>query len=243
MPDEKKETTIEVEEQEVEETTTENLSNENVEKPEESPVAENDQTENPVRLGEEEVEFNLQEFLEKPEVRDFIQRVRKQEKDKLYGEIQKREKKIKDLEGEIGLLNDKLKSSTETSTNEQAELKAELQKLSDTVSILQKDIRDKELALFREKALKEAGDELILDLVRGETEEEITASIELAKTRYQEITEKAMSKKHKVEAPKPTNPQQPSSVKQLTPQEIAKMSLEEWSKHREMVKQQLGLTK
>lgn len=241
MSDEKKEMTIEVEEQEVEETTTENLSNENVEKPEESPVAENGQTENPVRVGEEE--FNLQEFLEKPEVRDFIQRVRKQEKDKLYGEIQKKESKIKDLEGEISLLNEKLKSSTETSTNEQAELKAELQKLSDTVSILQKDIRDKELALFREKALKEAGDELILDLVRGETEEEITASIELAKTRYQEIVGKAMSKKHKAEAPKPTNPQQPSSFKQLTPQEIAKMTPEEWSKHREMVKRQLGLTK
>ena len=42
------------------------------------------------------------------------------------------------------------------------------------------------------------------------------SSIEVAKQRYQEIVEKAISKKPKVEVPKPTNPQQPKSIKQLT---------------------------
>ena len=245
MSDEKKEMVNEEEvktEEIVEDVPTEKEENVGGENPVEDPVAES-QTENPVSLGEEEDEFNLQEFLEIPEVKDFIQKVRKQEKDKLYTEIQKKDTKIKELEGEILLLNNRLKSSTETSINEQEELRTEVQRLSETVAELKKDIRRKELDLFKERALKEAGDELILDLVSGETEEEILSSIEVAKQRYQEIVEKAISKKPKVEVPKPTNPQQPKSIKQLTAQEIAKMSPKEWAEHREMVKKQLGLTK
>lgn len=245
MSDEKKEMVNEEEvktEEIVEDVPTEKEENVGGENPVENPVAES-QTENPVSLGEEEDEFNLQEFLEIPEVKDFIQKVRKQEKDKLYTEIQKKDTKIKELEGEILLLNNRLKSSTETSINEQEELRTEVQRLSETVAELKKDIRRKELDLFKERALKEAGDELILDLVSGETEEEILSSIEVAKQRYQEIVEKAISKKPKVEVPKPTNPQQPKSIKQLTVQEIAKMSPKEWAEHRDMVKKQLGLTK
>lgn len=245
MSDEKKEMVNEEEvktEEIVEDVPTEKEENVGGENPIENPVAES-QTENPVSLGEEEDEFNLQEFLEIPEVKDFIQKVRKQEKDKLYMEIQKKDTKIKELEGEILLLNNRLKSSTETSINEQEELRTEVQQLSETVAELKKDIRRKELDLFKERALKEAGDELILDLVSGGTEEEILSSIEVAKQRYQEIVEKAISKKPKVEVPKPTNPQQPKSIKQLTAQEIAKMSPKEWAEHREMVKKQLGLTK
>lgn len=245
MLDEKKEMVNEEEvktEEIVEDVPTEKEENVGGENPIENPVAES-QTENPVNLGEEEDKFNLQEFLEIPEVKDFIQKVRKQEKDKLYTEIQKKDTKIKELEGEILLLNNRLKSSTETSLNEQEELRTEVQRLSETVAELKKDIRRKELDLFKERALKEAGDELILDLVSGETEEEILSSIEVAKQRYQEIVEKAISKKPKVEVPKPTNPQQPKSIKKLTAQEIAKMSLKEWAEHRDMVKKQLGLTK
>lgn len=245
MLDEKKEMVNEEEvktEEIVEDVPTEKEENVGGENPVENPVAES-QTENPVSLGEEEDEFNLQEFLEIPEVKDFIQKVRKQEKDKLYTEIQKKDTKIKELEGEILLLNNRLKSSTETSINEQEELRTEVQRLSETVAELKKDIRRKELDLFKERALKEAGDELILDLVSGETEEEILSSIEVAKQRYQEIVEKAVSKKPKVEVPKPTNPQQPKGIKQLTAQEIAKMSPKEWAEHRDMVKKQLGLTK
>ena len=245
MSDEKKEMINEEEvktEEIVEDVPTEKEENVGGENPVEDPVAES-QTENPVSLGEEEDEFNLQEFLEIPEVKDFIQKVRKQEKDKLYMEIQKKDTKIKELEGEILLLNNRLKSSTETSINEQEELRTEVQRLSETVAELKKDIRRKELDLFKERALKEAGDELILDLVSGETEEEILSSIEVAKQKYQEIVEKAISKKPKVEVPKPTNPQQPKSIKQLTAQEIAKMSPKEWAEHRDMVKKQLGLTK
>ena len=245
MSDEKKEMVNEEEvktEEIVEDVPTEKEENVGGENPVENPVAES-QTENPVSLGEKKDEFNLQEFLEIPEVKDFIQKVRKQEKDKLYTEIQKKDTKIKELEGEILLLNNRLKSSTETSINEQEELRTEVQRLSETVAELKKDIRRKELDLFKERALKEAGDELILDLVSGETEEEILSSIEVAKQKYQEIVEKAISKKPKVEVPKPTNPQQPKSIKQLTAQEIAKMSPKEWAEHREMVKKQLGLTK
>jgi len=245
MSDEKKEMINEEEvktEEIVEDVPTEKEENVGGENPVEDPVAES-QTENPVSLGEEEDKFNLQEFLEIPEVKDFIQKVRKQEKDKLYTEIQKKDTKIKELEGEILLLNNRLKSSTETSINEQEELRTEVQRLSETVAELKKDIRRKELDLFKERALKEVGDELILDLVSGETEEEILSSIEVAKQRYQEIVEKAISKKPKVEVPKPTNPQQPKSIKQLTAQEIAKMSPKEWAEHRDMVKKQLGLTK
>lgn len=245
MLDEKKEMVNEEEvktEEIVEDVPTEKEENVGGENPVEDPVAES-QTENPVSLGEEEDKFNLQEFLEIPEVKDFIQKVRKQEKDKLYTEIQKKDTKIKELEGEILLLNNRLKSSTETSINEQEELRTEVKQLSETVAELKKDIRRKELDLFKERALKEVGDELILDLVSGETEEEILSSIEVAKQRYQEIVEKAISKKPKVEVPKPTNPQQPKSIKQLTAQEIAKMSPKEWAEHRDMVKKQLGLTK
>lgn len=154
MPDEKKEMVNEEEvktEEIVEDVPTEKEENMGGENPVENPVAEN-QTENPVSLGEEEDVFNLQEFLEIPEVKDFIQKVRKQEKDKLYTEIQKKDTKIKELEGEILLLNNRLKSSTEISINEQEELRTEVQQLSETVAELKKDIRRKELDLFKERA-------------------------------------------------------------------------------------------
>jgi hypothetical protein len=114
--------------------------------------------------------------------------------------------------------------------------------LTTKVTILENEGRKKDLALYKEKALKEAGDDLILDLVGGETEQEIDESIERAKTRYSEIAEKLSTKTSKEttpEVPKPTSPSHSGGVKKLTPEEIAAMSPEEYAKHRESLKKQV----
>lgn len=190
-----------------------------------------------------EVEGNLQELLENPEVQDFIAKIRKQEKDKLYTELGKKDKKIKDLEGEILLAKEQQEAIKEGTLNEQDTLHSTVKELQDKMKNLEDEVKRKELELFKEKALKKAGDDLIIDLVGGDTEEEITNSIELAKTRYQEIVEKAKAKKEGKPVPKATNPAQAPSIKSLTPEEINKMTPKEWAEHREMVKKQMGLTR
>lgn len=215
-------------------------------KDEKDPVEKTEEKENPVNKektdeGESGKDFDLQETLKNPEVQDFVAKIRKQEKDKLYGEITKRDDKVKGLEKEISELNETLDAMKDTTDSSQVEMQKTVNGLKKTVEDLKNDVKRKELDLYKEKALKEAGEDLILDLVGGDTEEEIKESIEKAKKKYKEIEERVATKNSKP-VPKATNPKQ-ESVKQLTQEEIAKMSPQEWAEHRANVKKQLGLLK
>ena len=189
--------------------------------------------------------LSLQEILEYPQVKDFIQKVRKQEKDKLYAEIEKRDAKIRELEEVVKGYKEQLKAKDSSFNETQVELEALVKNLQASVEALKEENRQKALELFKAEKLRDVGDEIILDLVGGDSEEEIEQSIEYAKAKYQEIAERLMSAKkakEREDVPKATSPKQ-TSINQLTPEQIAKMSPSEWAKYREEVKKQMGLTK
>lgn len=152
---------------------------------------------------------------------DLIAQARKQEKAKLYPQIEKLEKENKALveknnanllvigekESEITTLNktiadlkassNKGASEVEKELNKRiAELEKELTDIkADTVSReeIENEIKaEYEVKLFREQKLREVGDSIIPELVSGTTKEEIEASIKVAQDRFKEIQDKIM---------------------------------------------------
>lgn len=152
---------------------------------------------------------------------DLIAKARKQEKDKLYPQIQKLEGEVATLteksnahlltigekEEEIADLKKQIKDFTANSTNNTSEREKALQQ---EVESLQTKIKDFEtntcsreeieaeikaeydIKFYREQKLREVGDEAITELIVGSTVEEIDKSVEIAKERYQQITNKIL---------------------------------------------------
>jgi predicted RNase H-like nuclease (RuvC/YqgF family) len=147
---------------------------------------------------------------------DLIAKARKDERDKLYGEINKlkeknnslllviqdRDNKIVDLEKQVGKLDKDYKKVSKdledgTKTNKTvSELTATISTLERQLEELQvqyeSDVNSLKLNSYKKEQIASAGGEIIPELVTGNTEEEITASIELAKQRYAEITQRAV---------------------------------------------------
>lgn len=153
---------------------------------------------------------------------DLIANARRQEKEKLYPQIKKLEDDknalieknnnnllaLGEKDSEIASLKKQLKELTEASTKGDSEVVKQLKK---QVSDLQKENEDLkantvsredveneikaeyEVKLYREQQLREAGDHVIPELITGSTKEEIDASIELAKKRYEEISSKVLN--------------------------------------------------
>lgn len=186
-------------------------------------------------------------LMEDPDVKDLIESVRKEEKDKLYKDLEKKDQKIADQKARITSLTEQLTETGKTAEVQVAELKVVVETLQASVLDLQDEGRKKDLDLFRERALQEAGDELIIDLVGGDSEEEIAKSIEKAKVSYQEVLEKHSSKTPKQiqqEAPKPSNPQHSGGgMKKMTPAEIKALTPKEYAEYRDEIKRQQGLIK
>ena len=125
--------------------------------------------------------LSLQEILEYPQVKDFIQKVRKQEKDKLYAEIDKRDAKIRELEEVVKGYKEQLKAKDSSFNETQVELEALVKNLQASVEALKEENRQKALELFKAEKLKDVGDEIILDLVGGDSEEEIHSPLNTQK--------------------------------------------------------------
>jgi hypothetical protein len=189
-------------------------------------------------------------------VQSLLENARTQEKDKLYKTVEGKENTIKQLNDTISDLQNQLKSKEELSMEGEKELLEQLQQMKEAQDKLIEDMeKEKEntrlakLEAFKTQAINEANGELIVDLVGGSTEEEITASIEKAKARYQEIVspyktkaeelEVQASKPNKDNAPKPANPTSSSNV-EFTAEDIRGMSTAEYAKYREKL---LGLAK
>lgn len=121
-------------------------------------------------------------------------------------------------------------------------MSTEVAKLTMALNKVQEDQRKGQLELYKERALKAAGDELVEAMVGGNTEEEIDESINKAKEQYMAILERA---KKQVKTPEnfsnTTNPTQPKTPKQLGGQDIRTMSEAEFAKNRDLLKTQLGL--
>lgn len=194
-------------------------------------------------LTEEEKEANsdevpLVEILKRADVKEFLKKVRQQEKNKLYEVMEKKDNKIKELSETVATLETTIKAYKEGNDTTIADLKLEMDELKGKLEVAEKAKAEKALELYREKAIQKVRDEgsdLIDDLVKGNSEEEIDSSIEIAKAKYEEIIAKAGAKKN-APVPKPVAPKQDAGARKLTVDEIAKMSPSEYAKHREEIK-------
>jgi hypothetical protein len=211
-----------------------------------------------------EEDVDLQVLLRNPKVDAFIKSLRKQEKDKLYPEITRRDAAIKELQDKLeGALN-MMHTKEEENITEQKSLLEIIQNLKQGQDELKVQMqRDKEemekekhlamLDAYRERRIREvtdAGHGIILELIAGDSPEEIDASIEKAMATYSQVAERERqavmrqleeSQKGKGSVFFPvTNPaHQPSE--EVTAKTIRDVSDADWGKVREEVKRKLGL--
>lgn len=184
-------------------------------------------------------EIPLVELLKRQDVKDFLKKVRQQEKNKLYDLMEKKDARIKELTETVATLENTIATYKQGNDTTIADLKLEIDALKEKVSVAEKAKAEKDLELYRTKAIqtvRDNGSDLIDDLVKGNTEEEIDSSIEVAKAKYEEILAKASSKRDTKPVPKPVAPVQDTGARKLTMEEIAKMSPQEYAKHREQIK-------
>lgn len=155
---------------------------------------------------------------------DLILKARKEEKDKLYPQITKLKEenqakttRINELLISVAEANELVKvkdaelNKVKTTVDNNTAVNDEVVKLQNRVIELEADLanKDKEVSTiklntFKKEKMSEANGQLIPELVVGNTEEEILASIEIAKTRYNEIVGQVQNTV--VVAPKQTQP-------------------------------------
>lgn len=189
---------------------------------------------------------------------DLIAKARKEERDKLYPELNKYKEKVNNLMLVIAERDSEiadLKKELEEVKKESEKLKENVEKgvktnktiseLTTTISVLERqleelqakydaDVTALKLESFKKEKIMEAGGELIPELVTGNSEEEILASIELAKQRYQEIIQKAVQN---VQMPAANPNQNVIQLKEKSIEEISSMTPQQWAEYRK----QLGL--
>lgn len=164
--------------------------------------------------GREAEQQAVSEGLSEREVAERIQKARKEEKDKLYPQLEEMKSALKEVQETL-----RAEREEKEQMRREAEEKAEAQrvaKLSDSQKTLEaikrmeeqlkqekserlrieneiSEHRRKEmLRLYRERAIARVGkDNLIEELVRGDSEEEIDKSVAIAKARYEQLVERA----------------------------------------------------
>ena len=191
---------------------------------------------------------------------DLIAKARKEEKDKLYSQLQSKDSKINDLteknnslllglsskDEEIKALKNEikgLKSANTKSDNETIRgLEEEKSNLLATIDQLKneqvqiEDIENRikneyEVKLYRMEKLNSVGDEIISELVTGTTKEEIDASFEVAKAKYDSIKDRYISKTTQ-NIPMANVDTSSLNVNSVNAVDISKMSASEWAEYR-----------
>ena len=140
-------------------------------------------------------------------IQEEVQKATKQEKDTLYQTIEHHKAKADEAQKALADAKAQLDAATKSDgagSKEAMEaqtkitaLESSLTELKDTTKRLLEEqsknfnsiLAKKDLEVKKEKLIAEAKGEIIPDLVSGETEEELIASVERAKTRYKEIAE------------------------------------------------------
>lgn len=108
------------------------------------------------------------------------------ERDSLSSQVTELNNKLAEMEKNMGQENVDLDAVTNA-------LKEQFNTdLAAVKSDLEEKVRKSELKAFTERAIREAGNELLPELVRGDSEEEVLAAIEASKNRYKEIAEAAL---------------------------------------------------
>lgn len=191
-----------------------------------------------------------------PAVIAMVEAARKQEKDKLYKSIEAKDGQIKALAEEKDILENQLKDKESANMEDskqlqeliqglqqqQADLLAQLERQKEEAELERqlavKEKAEAELKAYKAEAIHLAGDDLIIELVGGNSKEEIDASIEKAKAKFAEIEAKVAEKNKEVrKQEKITNTTRvtappSSSVQPLTMEQIKSMSRDEYEKNR-----------
>ena len=195
---------------------------------------------------------------------DLITKARAEEKAKLYPKIQKlegekaelveknnkllldlgtKDAEISDLKSQI----EKTKSSKEATESETVKaLKDEIKTLKATIKDMESNAVDVDaltesirgeydVKLYREQRLREVGETVIPELVMGTTKEEIDASITNAQARFNDMIAKHGAT-HVTPTVTPNNVNTQSlNVKDLSVEDISRMTPEEWAEKRKML--------
>jgi DNA repair exonuclease SbcCD ATPase subunit len=195
--------------------------------------------------------FKPGELMKIPAVQTLVEGVRTEEKNKLYKSLTEAENKVKDLELKLTDASNKLKDYETSNLSAEQRLADEIKTLKDEhealVLQLQKDkdlaeatAQAEKLKAYKEAKLREAGDEIVPELVGGDTEEEIDASVEKAIAKYQEIASKFEAKakdEKKTNVKQTTKATAPSasSMEPITRSWINSLSTAEYAKHRDRI--------
>lgn len=184
-------------------------------------------------------------LLKLPAIQAILENARQQEKNKLYKTIEDKDNTIKQLNQTVSDLEAKLKTKEDATVEHEKELLATIQSLKETQDKLIKDMetekdnaRKAKLESYKASKIAEAKGEIVAGLVRGDSEEEIDASIEVAKAEYQNIVAplkqqvEELNKPNPANAPKPSNPSTPPTL-EVTAEQLRAMSPAEYAKHRE----------
>lgn len=178
-------------------------------------------------------------------IQGLLENVRQQEKNKLYKTISERDNTINQLKETISDLQNQLKTKEDMSMEGEKVLLEQIQALKESHDNMMKEMeqeREKarlaKLESYKASKIAEAQGEIVAGMVRGTTEEEIDASIEVAKAEYQKIVSplkqqvEELGKPQRENAPKPSNPSTPNQM-EFTAEQIKAMSPSEYAQYRE----------
>lgn len=205
-------------------------------------------------------------------VNEEKEKARKEEKDKLYSEIKTLKEKTSDLEAAkakaekaISEASAELITASANDANKDKEkdvqMKEELvvltQGLEKKISNLENELKIERLARYRAEKIAQEGTDLIIEMVQGNSEEEIDNSINLAKEAFakyakpkeekKEIQDKPPVDEEKVDDKEKEKKSLPPKSKEtpeggkdvLSAEQINKMSIDEYKKYRDQIKKQV----
>lgn len=205
-------------------------------------------------------------------VNEEKEKARKEEKDKLYSEIKTLKEKTSDLEAAkakaekmISEASAELITASANDANKDKEkdvqMKEELvvltQGLEKKISNLENELKTERLARYKAEKIAQEGTDLIIEMVQGNSEEEIDNSITLAKEAFakyakpkeekKEIQDKPPVDEEKVEDKEKEKKSLPPKSKEtpeggkdvLSAEQINKMSIDEYRKYRDQIKKQV----
>lgn len=205
-------------------------------------------------------------------VNEEKEKARKEEKDKLYSEIKTLKEKTSDLEAAkakaekaISEASAELITVSANDANKDKEkdvqMKEELvvltQGLEKKISNLENELKIERLARYRAEKIAQEGTDLIIEMVQGNSEEEIDNSINLAKEAFakyakpkeekKEIQDKPPVDEEKVDDKEKEKKSLPPKSKEtpeggkdvLSAEQINKMSIDEYKKYRDQIKKQV----
>lgn len=195
-----------------------------------------------------------------------LERIRREEKDKLYGRIQEMDAQLKSLkqereeqesarraELEAKAEADRLKEEAEMETREllkrrEQEWSSRFAELEDRYeqdrAVFERERRFQELAQYRQARVSQESEYIIpelRDLITGNSEADIDASIEEMKARTAAIMgqfeQSAMIQRQAMRGAAPTAPpvgpmEQMTTYEQITPDDIRSMDMETYKKYR-----------